>query len=444
MFRKKVFAISLFILCFLTSFIAQQALNGEALFNYAKENSPSLRNSTLSVELAEQQIKKTIASGLPKFNGGIGFQNYIDIPTTVVPASAFVPGADENELLGLQFGTDYNANYNVKVDQLLFSFNYIYGVKAAKTYSELSNLIRVKEYEDLNEKIQLGLGDYIFIKKTKKIIKKNQKEIGVLVEKTQKLISEGFLEKTAITDLLLMKLELDAFENELDANEEITIINLKSLIGYPIDSTLQLIDSFSLSSPLLATPNIDAKNTNAIKISEQNLLLNQINLKVAKSEGYPSIYGFFSHQQMAMRNQFNFFENQQSWYPATLWGFNINIPIFNSGEGRAKTQIKEIEVEKANNELKEIEGKIIALLIIVKNNYSAALKRMANTNEKIVFSKQIYQNELIKFQNGASSILLLTEKKAKLIQVEQELLQKELELYKAKVQLEKYTKPLKL
>ena len=82
--------------------------------------------------------------------------------------------------------------------------------------------------------------------------------------------------------------------------------------------------------------------------------------------------------------------------------------------------------------------------MIVKNKYSAALKRLENTNEKIVFSKQIYQNELIKFQNGASSILLLTEKKAKLIQVEQELLQKELELYKAKVQLEKYTKPLKL
>ena len=73
MFRKKVFSISLFKLCFLTSFIAQQALNGEALFNYAKENSPTLKNSTLSVELAEQQIKKTIASGLPKFNGPVIF-----------------------------------------------------------------------------------------------------------------------------------------------------------------------------------------------------------------------------------------------------------------------------------------------------------------------------------------------------------------------------------
>ena len=443
MFRKAFYIVCIFIFCVTTN-LQSQALNADELFNYAKNNSPSLKNSTLDVELAKQQIKQTIASGLPKFNGGIGFQNYIDIPTTVVPATAFDPGANENDLLGLQFGTDYNANYNVKVDQLLFSFTYIYGVKAAKTYSALSDLIRVKIYEDLNEKIKLALGDYIFVKISKEIISENLQEIKVLLEKTQSLIDEGFLEKTGASDLLLVKLDLEAAKNDLDANEKITLINLKSIIGYPLDSNILLIDSFNLSSLEIEPNNVEAKNTNAVKISEQNLMLNQINLKVAKSEGYPSIYGFFSHQQMAMRNQFNFFETEKDWYPATLWGFNINIPIFNSGEGKAKTQIKEIAVEKANNELKEIENQIVALLMIIKSNYTSALTRLQNAKEKFSFSNQIYQDELLKFQNGASSILFLTEKKTALIQAQQELLQKELELYKAKVQLEKYTKPVKL
>ena len=443
MFRKAFYIICIFIFCVTTN-LQSQALNADDLFNYAKINSPSLKNSTLDVELAKQQIKQTIASGLPKFNGGIGFQNYIDIPTTVVPATAFDPGANENDLLGLQFGTDYNANYNVKVDQLLFSFTYIYGVKAAKTYSTLSDLVRVKIYEDLNEKIKLALGDYIFVKISKEIISENLQEIKVLLEKTQSLIDEGFLEKTGASDLLLVKLDLEAAKNDLDANEEITLINLKSIIGYPLDSNILLIDSFNLSSLEIEPNNVEAKNTNAVKISEQNLMLNQINLKVAKSEGYPSIYGFFSHQQMAMRNQFNFFETEKDWYPATLWGFNINIPIFNSGEGKAKTQIKEIAVEKANNELKEIENQIVALLMIIKSNYTSALTRLQNAKEKFSFSNQIYQDELLKFQNGASSLLFLTEKKTALIQAQQELLQKELELYKAKVQLEKYTKPVKL
>ena len=443
MFRNTLITIFILNFCFTTN-LQSQALSADDLFNYAKENSPSLKNSTLDVELAKQQIKQTIASGLPKFNGGVGFQNYIDIPTTVVPATAFDPGANENDLLGLQFGTDYNANYNVKVDQLLFSFTYIYGVKAAKTYSALSDLIRAKTFEDLNEKIKLALGDYILIKESKEIIAENLKEIKVLLEKTQSLIDEGFLEKTGAAELLLVKLDLEAAKSELDANEKVTLINLKSMIGYPIDSNILLVDSFNFISSEIAPTKIEAKNTNAVKISEQNLMLNQINLKVAKSEGYPSIYGFFSHQQMAMRNQFDFFETQKDWYPATLWGFNINIPIFNSGEGKAKTQIKKIAVEKANNELKEIENQIVALLMIIKNNYTSAFKRLQNSTEKLSFSNQIYQNELLKFQSGASSLLLLTEKKTALIQAQQELLQKEQELYKAKVQLEKYTKPVKL
>tara|TARA_B100001287_G_scaffold124996_1_gene105348 strand:+ start:3031 stop:4362 length:1332 start_codon:yes stop_codon:yes gene_type:complete len=443
MFRKSFYIICIFIFCVTTN-LQSQALNADDLFNYAKNNSPSLKNSTLDVELAKQQIKQTIASGLPKFNGGIGFQNYIDIPTTVVPATAFDPGANENDLLGLQFGTDYNANYNLKVDQLLFSFTYIYGVKAAKTYSTLSDLVRVKIYEDLNEKIKLALGDYIFVKISKEIISENLQEIKVLLEKTQSLINEGFLEKTGASDLLLVKLDLESAKNDLDANEKITLINLKSIAGYPLDSNIFLIDSFNLSSLEIEPNNVEAKNTNAVKIGEQNLMLNQINLKVAKSEGYPSIYGFFSHQQMAMRNQFNFFKTEKDWYPATLWGFNINIPIFNSGEGKAKRQIKEIAVEKANNELKEIENQIVALLMIIKSNYTSALTRLQNAKEKVSFSNQIYQDELLKFQNGASSLLFLTEKKTALIQAQQELLQKELELYKAKVQLEKYTKPIKL
>ena len=98
-----------------------------------------------------------------------------------------------------------------------------------------------------------------------------------------------------------------------------------------------------------------------------------------------------------MRNQFNFFDGQAPWYPATLWGFNINIPIFNSGEGSAKTQQKVIAVEKANNELIEIENQIIALQMVLQNNFNSAFDRFENCSKKLNYSNEIYNNELIKY-----------------------------------------------
>lgn len=434
-----------FLFCTLIFFSCKSQLNNaDDLYNYAVENSPSLKNASLDVKLSEEKIKQTISAGLPKINGSLGYQNYLNIPTTVVPAAAFSPGAPDDELLGLKFGTDYNANYNIKVDQLLFSFTYIYGVKAAKTYRELSYLLKLKTHEDLYEKIKLQLANYILLSKTKNIITKNQQEIDLLIEKTSLLISNGFLEKNEINELLLIALELDAAIDDLEVNMDIVNINLKSSIGYPLDSTLSLLDSFDLSLTTVQNHVLDAKNSNEFKLGQQNLAINKISLQASKSEGYPSVYGFFSHQQMAMRTQFNFFDGQAPWYPATLWGVNINIPIFNSGEGSAKTQQKFIAVEKANNELLEIENQIIALQMVLQNNFNSALKRFENGNKKLNYSNEIYQNELIKYENGASSLLLVTEKKSLLIQTEQEQAQKEFELFRAKIQLEKYTNPLKL
>ena len=100
-----------------------QEFNSASLFEYAKKNSPQLLNSAVDVFISDEKIKEVRASGLPKINGEFSFQNFINVPTTVIPASSFNPGASNDELLGVAFGTPFNANYNLKISQLIFSFS---------------------------------------------------------------------------------------------------------------------------------------------------------------------------------------------------------------------------------------------------------------------------------------------------------------------------------
>ena len=138
----KLINTTLLFIGFITSY--SQGMSSEDLFKYALKNSPTIKNSNLDVDMAEQQIKQALTSGYPKINGSLSFQNFIDIPTTVVPASAFNPNASSDDLLGLQFGTDINANYSLQLDQLIFSFSYIYGVQTAKSYKQLTELVKLK------------------------------------------------------------------------------------------------------------------------------------------------------------------------------------------------------------------------------------------------------------------------------------------------------------
>ena len=86
----------------------------------------------------------------------------------------------------------------------------------------------------------------------------------------------------------------------------------------------------------------------------------------------------------------------------------------------------------------------IAMQMVIQNNYNTSLMRYKNSKQKHIYSDEIYKNEMIKYKNGVSNTMLLTQKKSLLIQAEQELLQKEFDLFRSKVQLEKYTKPIQL
>jgi outer membrane protein TolC len=440
---KRIFIFLSFLITSL--FGVGQELNSLTLYEYAKKNSPQLLNSASDIYMSEQKINEVRASGLPKINGELSFQNFINVPTTVVPASAFVPGAPEDELIGLSFGTPFNANYNLKVSQLIFSFNYIYGLKAAENFSELSRLANIQKNQTVFEEIKLSLGQVIFLQKMQKLMVKNLEEIQGLINKTNKLVENGLVEKTSINDVLVIELDIKSGLEALKSNEVLAILSLKSLIGAPIDTNITLIKNFESSeSETLKSLSMNPKTNNAVKIGEQNVILNRLNLKATQSEGYPSLYGFFNQQHMAMRNNFDFFDTSKDWYPATLWGVNVTVPIYNSGEGKAKRKQKELALLKSENELREIENQIFQLYQLLQNNYKNAYLNYENQKIKVGLVEKVYQNEEKKLGLGASNSLTLSQRKIQLLNAQQQLIQNEFELYKAEVQIKTHSNPIKL
>jgi outer membrane protein TolC len=243
-----------------------------------------------------------------------------------------------------------------------------------------------------------------------------------------------------------MELDLKNGVEQLNSNEELAILSLKSKIGYPLDSNIYLTDNFELynDTSYINKNKLNPKTSRAVQLGEQGVLLSELDLKATKSEGYPSIFGFFNQQHMAMRNNFNFFDSNRSWYPSTLWGINVKVPIYNSGEGAAKNKQKELELLKAKNELTEIENQINSLFTLLKNNYKIALSSYSDQKIKVDLIETVYRNEEKKLSLGASNSLTISERKMQLLQSKQALIQTEYELYKSVVQIKTHTNPIQL
>src|SRR5688572_3293726 len=113
-----------------SSFTLQQAVE------YALKNSPGYKSAQLDVENAEYRRKEITGLGLPQVNGSFDYKKYLNIPISVIPTEAF--GGPPGTYTTVQFGVPYNATAGLEASQLIFSSDYIFGLKAAKEYMNLS------------------------------------------------------------------------------------------------------------------------------------------------------------------------------------------------------------------------------------------------------------------------------------------------------------------
>jgi len=121
--------------------------------DYAGKNSVFVKNALLDLKIQEQSNRATTSQALPQLTGSIGFTDYLQIPTTLIPgeflqqpAGTFVP---------LKFGTQYNTTGGVTLKQVLFDGQVFVGLAArqasldfyAKKQEITEQMLRVNIYK---------------------------------------------------------------------------------------------------------------------------------------------------------------------------------------------------------------------------------------------------------------------------------------------------------
>ena len=82
----------------------QQSFTLQQAIDQAIANNVQSKNARLDIEIAKKKIWETTAIGLPNINGDVTYQNFLDIPTQVIPAQAFNPMASPDDFAAVKFG----------------------------------------------------------------------------------------------------------------------------------------------------------------------------------------------------------------------------------------------------------------------------------------------------------------------------------------------------
>jgi outer membrane protein TolC len=160
-------------------------------------------------------------------------------------------------------------------------------------------------------------------------------------------------------------------------------------------------------------------------------------LKRERTEYLPTITAFFSLSQSAMRDKFNFFSKGGSWFPASILGFNLTMPVFTSGQRPARVAQARLELAKAQNLKKQAADGLKLAMVQARSDFADALEREKNTARMAVLAQRIFQDTRSKFSQGLATSMELTQAHNQHLNAESAHSQTVVQLLDARIRLDK-------
>ena len=186
----------------------------------------------------------------------------------------------------------------------------------------------------------------------------------------------------------------------------------------------------------MQTENID------YKMLQTQLKINELLVKNKKADYLPTLAGFFSHQQVAMGNEFNFFGADGSWYPTTVWGLNLSIPIFSCGQGPSRLKQAKIETLKTQNKIKQLDEGLRLQAAQATTAYNNSLESQKTRERAVEIANEVLRTTEVKFKEKVVSGMELTQAQSQVIQSKTNLINAKYEVLKAKLAKDKLVNKL--
>jgi outer membrane protein TolC len=407
---------------------------------FALENNYTVRNAKLDIDVAEKQKWEATATGLPQIDGAIDYQNWLKQQVTFIPSE--LTGGPPGEFTPVVFGTKQNISATVTMNQLVFDGSYLVGLQSAKTFLKISNLAKEKTDQTIREAVINAYGNVLVARETLDILYKNKAVLEKNLNETKILLQTGFVEEQDYEQQQITLLRIENDINRSTRLEDIARQALNLTLGIPIETEVELTESLenlALKSTDMQMLQQEFKLENHIdfKIADNQVLADELFVKYEKSKNIPSINAFVNYSTFQNGNNLVFFENpEDSWFNSSLFGISMKIPVFSSLQRNARTQQAKISLMQSEIKRQEISESLKLQVSTAKNKYQFALDQFQTSRENLSLAESIADKEQIKFFEGLSSSIDLTNTQNQLFGSQQDYIQSILEIIQSKVELE--------
>jgi|JI6StandDraft_1071083.scaffolds.fasta_scaffold15685_3 outer membrane protein len=373
--------------------------------DYAIKNAFSVKTTGYDAMTAKLKSDALLGTGLPQISGSLQYNNYINIPTQLLPAEFL--GGRPGDYAPVRFGVPQNVTAGISATQILFNGTWLVGLQASKAYASLQEKNVSKSHVDIKNNVAQTYYVALISQRNSALLKQSREVLSKSLEDTRQLLINGFVEEQDVEQLQLTLADLEIKISNADQQVGLTMDMLKFTMGMPIETQVVLKED---ADALVSENSLEFLNTAAVLdnnidvlVVQDALKMQELNLKAERSKLLPSAAAFYNLQAQAQRQEFNFFDTSKQWFPIQLWGLQISVPIFSGMSNAKNIQIAKVQLQQSQDLVNFTKQSKQLEYNNARSAYRFAFENYNNAKSSMELSNRILDKTRIKYKEGVSS-----------------------------------------
>ncbi len=419
--HQKIF---LFLLVFILSgsLLADnpQALPLQACIQHALENNPELAISDKQARKAEAELWEAVGTILPSVDANATFSHAWEIQTNTIPnflkpmlsplAPVIPEFQDMPDYVELAFGLENTFTYGATLSQPLFLGGAgIAGIQMAKAFYKSSQHQLESTRQNLIYKTVDAFYQCILAKEMVRVqqdaLKQAEANLDLVLKKYDVGAASGFDKMRAQVDVANLKPAYISAQNRYRA----ALIQLKTVMGMEIDQDIQLKGALKYEEDDFAGLSLNEIKALSQKNRPELLSMHaQQNaaakgIALARSEFMPKIIFSTDYSYLAMKNDYNFTQNDFS--KGFTSALTLQMPLFHGFRSCKKYQKAHLDYKMTIDSKQMLEDGVQAEVEIAYNTFQETIEKYQSASESIALAEEALRLANLMYDEGASTQL---------------------------------------
>jgi len=402
---------------------------------YAVANNKAVKSAKLDVLASRAALWETISAALPSVEGSGSFTDNLKLMTTLLPGEFF---GQPGEKIPVTFGSKYNTGVSVQASMLLFNAPLYIGIETTKLANKLSEQNLERTELDIKESVSTAYFLILVSEQSLRILDNNIANLNETLKSTKAMYQVGMAESTDVDQMESNVTMTENSRSSLLRNIELDYNLLRFQLGVPGNTEISLTETLeSLTDQInvdaILSQNFDMNNNIDYKLISRQEEISALTLMSQKASVLPTLAGFYTYGSNGMGDKIS----EQRWFPNSMVGLQLSIPVFASGQRYAKITQAQLNLSKARNNKSLVADQLLMQEKQLRYDLVNANLQYLSQKDNVEVSKRVYMSMENKYKQGMASSLELTQANSQYLQAENNYISSLMNLLQTKVALDK-------